>query len=103
MLTAVKATGPEAGYNRLGGQGFYVPGAPKVLLFHVPGLGPAVPRQLDSALGLGTSEQASPWGSPYKAMGLGTQHAWVRGGHSARAMSRELSCPQGLLPGDNPS
>lgn len=79
--------GLRAGCNRLGGQGLYVPGTPKVLLFYVPGEGPAVPRQLDSALSLGTSERVSPWGSPYKAMGLGKLHAWVRGGHGARAMS----------------
>lgn len=79
--------GLRAGYNRFGGQGLYAPGTPKVLLFHVPGEGPAVPRQLDSALSLGTSERVSPWGSPYKAIGLGKLHAWVWGGHGARGTS----------------
>lgn len=79
MLTAIKAT------TGLGARVSTCLGHPKYYCSMFPAGGQLSPAS--SALGLGTSEQASPWGSPYKAMGLGTQHAWVWGGHSAQAMS----------------
>lgn len=44
-----------------------------------------------------------PWRSPYKAMGLGARHAWVRGGHDARAVRWRAQLPSSPLPGGSPS
>lgn len=79
-----------------------MPGTPEVLLLCVPGEGPVVPRQLDSALSLGTREPVSPWGSPYKAMGQGELYAWV-GWATCPGNELKAQLPSGPLPGDSPS
>lgn len=86
---------------------FYVPGTFSDTI-PWPWRGSSCPCQPNSALGRGPAWWRGgygprPWRSPYKAMGLGARHAWVRGGHDARAVRWRAQLPSSPLPGGSPS